>query len=128
MSEFTSLNTFTLAAAADLSNQQYHLVRKTTAGTCNFSSLATDNAASGILQTKPTAAGNHCTVADGGTSKVVAGAAITLGKHITCNGSGRAITVTSGSMAYGRAESAAGADGDIISVRLYVPVRWAGAP
>ena len=81
----------------------------------------------GVLQNKPES-GQAASVAYGGLSKAVAGASISVWDNLTVNGSGRAITVTSGSMCLGQAVEAAGADGDIITVLLSKPVRWAGAP
>jgi len=116
----------TYTAAADLSGKQYHFVRQDAARSCNLASLSTNSALAGVLQNKPQS-GEAATVRDNGTSKVVAGGAVTQGVHVTNNGSGRATAVTSGGMAAGRAIEAAGGDGDIIEVRLYPPVRWAGA-
>ena len=77
----------------------------------------------GVLQNAP-AVGEGMSIAYGGVSKVVAGAAITADAIITTNGSGRAVTVTSGDMAAGRALEAADADGDVITALLFHPVRW----
>jgi hypothetical protein len=128
MAEFGApeLLTLTLEAAADLSAVQYHVVRHSAAQKCNVASDATNSGVLGILQTKPKS-GEFGTVAVGGKSKAVAGAAITLPAVITHNSSGRVATVTSGQMAIGRALEAASADGDIITVLLFQPVRWAGA-
>jgi len=117
---------YTMKAAADLSGVQYHIMRQDAAHSCNVASEAVNSTMIGILQNKPES-GENATIADEGISKVVAGAAITQGLHVTCNGSGRAAAVGSGDVALGRALEAAGADGDIISIRAYPPVRWAGA-
>lgn len=122
----SDLKTYALKASSDLSGNQYHIVYQDAALSCDVASNATESAICGVLQNKPQS-GEHATVADGGISKVVAGAAVTQGDHLTVNGSGRAVTVGSGDMAVGRALEAAGADGDIISARLYPPVRWSGA-
>lgn len=118
----------TLEAAADLSAKQYHLVRQSAANTCNQASDATNSALAGVLLNKPAASGRFASVGVQGISKVVAGAAITQGAILSTNGSGRAITVVSGAVAFGRALAAAGADGDIISAAIFPAVRWAGAP
>lgn len=128
MAGYRGLQTFPLSAAADLSTQQYHIVNQSASKSCNLASLATTNNICGVLQNKPNASGRTATIADGGTSKVVAGAAITQGKYFTTNGSGRAVTVTSGDMAVGRALETVGADGDVFEGRLTVPFRWSGAP
>lgn len=120
--------TYPMAAGADLSAKQYHVVRQSAANTVDVASLATDSAICGVLDNKPTAAGNEATVRDQGLAKIVAGGAITQGVHLTTQSAGRAIAVASGGVAIGRALEAAGADGEVIAVRLYTPVRWSGAP
>ena len=127
MAGFSEMQTLTVPAGADLSAHQYGAVRGAGANACNIASFATDSDILGVLQNKPKS-GEAATVAYAGISKVLAGAAITVWNAVTVNGSGRAITVTSGSMCMGQAIEAAGADGDIISVLLAKPVRWAGAP
>jgi hypothetical protein len=113
-------------AGADLTGKQYTIMIETAESTCNIASLATDSLIIGVLQNKP-ALGDRASVADDGVSKVVAGGAITVGLHITANSSGKAAAVGSGDIAIGRLLAAAGADGDIVPVRLYTPVRWSGA-
>ena len=121
------LETFTLEAAADLSGKQYHIVRMSAANQCNQASNATDLNIIGVLQNKPQA-GEFATVADGGTSKVVAGGSVSVGNPVTTNGSGRAVAVSSGTnqVVIGTALDAATADGDVISVRLTRPYPWPG--
>jgi len=126
MAAYKDLETFTMTAAADLSGLQYHIVRLSAAKNMNVASDATNSALIGVLQTVPQA-NEWGTVADGGISKVVAGGAITVGDILTCNGSGRAATVASGQVAFGRALEAATANGDVITARLMTPVRWSGA-
>src|SRR5438128_12454740 len=129
MAEFGTQETLTLEAAADLTAQQYHIVRLSAAQKCNFSSDATNSAVVGVLQNKPRVSPSpeFATVAYLGKSKIVAGAAITVGAILANNGSGRAATITSGQMAVGRALETASADGDIITALLFPPQRWAGA-
>jgi hypothetical protein len=115
-----------MEAAVDLSAKQYHIVRQSAANKVDVASLATDSAICGILDNKPVA-GEGAAVRDAGLAKLVAGAAITQGVHLTVQSAGRAVAVASGGVAIGRALEAAGADGDIIAVRLYTPVRWSGA-
>lgn len=117
-------------AAADLSTFQYHLVRYSAANAVNLAVLAVTSNLLGVLQNKPKS-GEFATVAYGGISKVVAGAAITAGDLLTTSTSGRAIVVTSlasgQEMVFGRALTAAGADGDVIPALIFPPVRWTGA-
>lgn len=121
-----SLETFTAKAAADLSSAENHLVRLSAANTINIASLSTDSGLVGILLNKPQS-GEAGSVAYLGTGRVVAGAAVSAGAHITNNSSGRAVAVASGGMACGRVLEAAGADGDVVDVVLYPPIRWSGA-
>src|SRR3989304_906499 len=107
MSTFGELETLTVATAADLSAFQYNVVRGAGAGLCNVASNAADSDMIGVLQNKPES-GKAASIAFAGLSKVVAGAAITAWDNLTVNGSGRAITVTSGSMCLGQAVEAAG--------------------
>lgn len=122
------LKTITMDADADLSVHQYNIMRATSARGVNVASINTAVEIFGVLQNAPES-GESATVGVGGFSKVRAGAAITANKMVTCNASGRAVTLpSSGVMAIGRALEAAGADGDIITVQLFnPPVRWAGA-
>ena len=124
--ESGALCTLAFSAAADLSGKRYHFMRQSAEGSCNMGSLATNSALIGVLQNKPES-GENATIAYSGKSKVTAGAAVTAGAMVTTNGSGRAVAVASGGMAGGRALQAAGADGEIISVLLFPPIRWAGA-
>lgn len=118
--------TFTAEAAADLSAHQYNLMRLSAANAVNVASLDTNSGLCGVLLNKPES-GEAASIQYAGMGRVRAGASITAGAHITTNGSGRAVAVGSGDMACGRALEAAGADGDIIDVILYPPIRWAGA-
>lgn len=120
------LQTIALDAAADLSGKRYHWVRGSAAGQCNQASLATNSALLGVLQNKPES-GERATVGYFGKSKITAGASVTAMALVTTNSSGRCVAVASGGMAGGRALEAAGADGEVISVLLFPPVRWAGA-
>ena len=122
-----SIERYTLEAAADLSAKQYHFVRYVATQKCNQASEAANSGLVGVLQNKPKS-GEPATVFDGGLAKVVAGGAITAGDILTTNSSGRAAVVTSGQMAGGRALTAAGADGEILEVKLFPPVKWFGAP
>lgn len=118
--------TNTVEAAADLSAIQYHIMRLSAVNKCNMSSNAADSDMCGILQNKPQS-GEPATIQYFGPGRAVAGATVTAGDHITCDGSGRAITVTSGSMSLGQALET-GASGNTIDIVQYYPVRWAGAP
>lgn len=121
--EFGKQETFTLQAAADLSAARYHIARLTAAQTCNIASLDTDDAIVGVIQNKAES-GERVTIADGGTSKIVAGAAVTVNVLLTTNGSGRAVAAGSGDYVIGRALDAATGNGDVIKARLYKPTRW----
>lgn len=119
----------TLEAATDLSGKEYHFMRLDTDGKVNVCSDGGDFACVGVLQNKPES-GEFATVAKGGKQKVVSGAAVSVGDMITNNGSGRAISISSGDTAtvHGLALEASGADGEVITFTanqsLYV---WPGS-
>jgi hypothetical protein len=111
----------TFLAAADLSAKQYHLMRMSDGKTINQASNAAGLHNIGVLQNKPAAAGRAATLCLGGVSKVVAGAAITAPALLMSNGSGRAITATSGGTIVGLAKVDAAADGDVIAAVIFSP-------
>lgn len=129
MAEFGPLQTIPgLVAAVDLSAYQYRVMRLSAAKTVNVASNNLGSSAVGlavgVLLNKPAAAGRAATVANEGTCKVVAGAAVTVDGPITHDGSGYAINAVSGSIVIGRALEAAGAAGEIFTAQLQPPVRW----
>lgn len=126
MAEYQDLATFTRKADADLSGKQYHFMWVTANGGTNIASLDTTSTLAGVLQNTPQS-NEFATVAYAGVGKIVAGASITEGAYVTCNGSGRAVTVTSGDMAGARVLQAAGADGEVVTAVYFVPFRWSGA-
>jgi hypothetical protein len=127
MAEFYGLFTLTgVRAAANLTAHQYTLVRLSAAGRVNQASDSANVALLGVLQNKPTT-DQHATVADFGVSKIVAGAATTVGAYVTTNSSGRGIDATSGTMIIGRWLEAAAADGDIVSARIHPAIPYKGA-
>ena len=103
-------------------------VEATAANRANRVSIApTSISVLGVMQNDP-GIDEAMVIAYAGRSKVVAGGAITVNAIITPqSGTGRAVAVTSGDMAAGRALEAAGADGDVISALLFHPIRWSGA-
>ncbi len=106
-----------LVAAADLSTKQYYAVKVDSNGKIALCSSAGEFV-TGILQNKPVAA-EAAQVQHSGTTKAVAGAAITAGARVMTNASGKVITLaTSASIACGVALESAGADGDIIEIAL----------
>jgi hypothetical protein len=105
-----------LTASADLSAKQYHFVEVSgvrTVASCN----ATTDVALGVLQNDPIS-GGAATVAVGGTSKVVAGGAITAGARIAPKADGRAQTAVSTQYARGIALETSTTDGQIIECLL----------
>lgn len=119
MSYYEKLNEITLEAGADLSAGQYHFV-KMSSGQIVLCSVIGEEAV-GVLNDKPEAAGIAGKVAIGGVVKVTAGAAVAQDALVMTNASGRAITATATNVALGTALSAAGADGEVISVLLFIP-------
>ncbi len=116
-----NLHTFTRPANADLSAAQYKLVKLANSSGVARAALvaaATDDAV-GVLQNAPDAAGREATIAFGGVSKVMAGAAITAGASLTADASGRVVATSQATdVIVGKALESAGAAGDIIPVLL----------
>jgi len=105
----------TVDAAADLSAKQYYIVIQSS-GQVNLSTSA--GAGGNVLKNKPES-GEAAELAVLGTSKVIAGAAISEGAYVTNNTSGKAVaTTTSTHKVIGKALEAATADGDIIEIEL----------
>ncbi len=115
-----------LVAAADLSAFQYRVMRLSAAGQVNVAShalAASVNAAIGVLQNKPGAAGRAASVAFSGLTKAVCGATVTVNQMLSHDGSGYVIDAVSGANIIGRALEA-GAAQEVIRVQLQPPVRW----
>ena len=71
----------------------------------------------GVLQNKPSAAGQAATVSGpGATTKVVAGAAVVAGADVTSDAQGRAVTSASGNYIAGKARTAAANAGELITL------------
>ena len=109
--------TITKKAAGDLSTKQYLFMKVSAAQTVDTCAGITDKAI-GVLQDKPAAAGRNASVAVAGTTKVVAGAAITAGTYVAPMASGKAQTAASTQFPRGMALETAVADGDIIEILL----------
>lgn len=71
----------------------------------------------GVLITDPRT-NDHGAVVMAGITKVIAGGAITAGDLITTNTSGRAAAAGSGDIVMGQALTAAGANGEFITINL----------
>lgn len=106
----------TLPASGDLSTKQYCGVTVNSSGQAAIAD--TDDQVIGVLQNKPTAAGQGATVAWGGVSKMTAGGSITAGARVTTDASGKAVAAaTAGDSVIGVA-LASGSSGDVIAVLL----------
>lgn len=107
----------TWPAAADLSTKRYFIVKQNSSKQVALGAAATDSLI-GVLQNKPKQ-GEGALVRFGGTSKVVASAAISVGARVTSTAAGKAVaTTTTNDTVIGIALEAAGADGDIIEIQL----------
>jgi hypothetical protein len=108
----------TFVAAADLSAKQFYIVKLDSSSNGIALSAAATDVHIGVLQNTP-ASGEAATVRFLGTSKVVAGAAITKGAYVAADSAGKAAaTTTDKDNSIGVALEAAAADGDIIEVLL----------
>jgi hypothetical protein len=119
MSQSTTCPDLSLIAGADLSAGQYLFVEESAATdrTVTVCNAITDKAL-GVLQNDPDAAGQAAVVRVYGTSKVVAGAAITRGAAVAPMASGKAQTAVSTQFPRGIALESAAADGDVIEIVL----------
>lgn len=106
-----------LPASADLSAFQHHFVEVDANGRLTVSNAAGESVF-GVLQNDPAAIDQSGAVMLNGVSKVVAGAAVTVGALVQTNASGRAIAALSADFVVGRALEAAGGDGETIPVAL----------
>lgn len=104
----------TLVAGADLTADQYKIVKVDAAGKLVLTGAADEHA--GILDC-PGDTDESVRIRVSGVAKVVAGAAITTGDGVESDAAGKLRTLTTGPLV-GIALEAAGADGDIISVLL----------
>ena len=102
---------FTLVAVTPIA--QYHIVQSSGAAGNGGLATADTQVLMGVVQ-NPVLVEDHITVCPLGHSKLVAGAAISLGARLTSNASGRAVAAGSGDTVIGYAHEAAAADGDII--------------
>jgi hypothetical protein len=106
----------TVLASGDLSASQYRMIVLDGSGNA---ALAGANArAYGVLQTKPTAAGQASTVARNGISKCVAGAAYAVGVLLATDANGRVVLATTGQNVVGIARKAAGGAGELQPVEI----------
>ena len=102
-------------ADADLSAKQFFLVKAVAGPAVD---LAGDGeAVYAVVQNKPTS-GEEAEIMRQGISKCVAGAAVVAGVKVASDAAGKVITAVSGKHPVGIALTAAGSDGDIISVDI----------
>jgi len=107
--------------AGEIMTKQYYIVQLDSSGNIEYADTAVGtNTIVGILQNKPLA-GEAALYRFGGTSKVVASAAISIGDMVTTTSEGKGVTtITAGDITVGRALEAATADGDIIEVQMNI--------
>jgi len=111
-----ALTNVSLRASGDLSAYQFRFVKLNASGQVV---LAGDGEwAIGVLQNKPTAAGQGATVAISGISKAVAGGTLTPGNAVASDAQGRAIRAGTGDYILGVALESATAAGQVVSVLL----------
>lgn len=129
MAEYGRVSAYTVAqAAADLRTKEHHIMRFVSATTTDIASNAAAAfavGAIGVLINKPNS-GQSASIGCNGESKVVVGAAVTAGRALATNGSGRAVHAGSGDLVIGRALEAGGADGEVIRAMIFPPFRLSG--
>lgn len=102
------------AAGADLTGSQFLAVDVSAEG--EVDAATADTAVVGVLQNNPNV-GEAAEVMTTGETKAIAGAAILVGVEVEVEAGGKFITQSAG-VKKGVALSAAGADGDLITVLL----------
>lgn len=105
-------------AAGDLSANQYRFMKMTANPFEATVCAAVTDKTIGVLQNNPKTAGEDCAIANGGTTKVVAAAAIALGASVAPAADGRAQTAVTTQYPAGKALQAAGAAGEIIEIEM----------
>lgn len=103
-------------AAADLRTKQYYAVKITDVDTVNLTAAAGEKAI-GILQNKPNT-GETAQIMCMGVTKVIAGAAISVGAIVEADNGGKIIAATAAKVGIGTALQAASNDGDLITIFL----------
>jgi len=111
-----SLSVGFVAAGANLSSNQFFGVKLDAAGDAVLCDTLGE-ACLGVLTNDPTL-GCAAGITIGGAQKSVAGAAVAAGAFVTVNAAGKFITAASGHAINGVAQSASGADGELITVVL----------
>ena len=129
MSSMGEVMGFTARGDVDFTDLRYHLVRLTAANAIDVASESANGDPAtlmGVAQSNQVS-GRAINVGYFGESKVVAGGAITAGRWITVNGSGRAAAAVSGDNVIGQALEAPAADGDIFRALIFPVWRLTGA-
>lgn len=104
--------------ASSLAAKTNYVMKQHTDGTLIIAAAGTDKLV-GVLMNKP-GVGQAALVRIGGTAKVIAGGAISVGAWVTSDANGKAVeTTTDKDVVLGKfLGSASAADGDIIEVQL----------
>lgn len=112
------LRCITVPANADLSSSQYSFVKLTNASGKGRAALTGNGeSALGVLQNKPSAAGDASTVGVRGVSKLKLGGAVTAGDPVSSDASGLGVSAATGDIVLGEALES-GVSGDLIPVNL----------
>lgn len=106
-------NYVSLPASGDLSTKQYYFADVDSNG--QVAVAGAGSTAVGVIQNKPTAAGQGCDVQVMSITPIVCGGSITAGAAVKSDGSGLAVAASSGDKALGRI-LATGASGVTVSM------------
>jgi len=113
MSTQQNIQNITMPSSGDLSAKQYTFVKVNSSG--QIVSTIDGEYALGVLQDKPTVAGEAAAVTIGGAVKVKAGGEITAGNAVASDLNGEAIVAASADIRLGIALEGA-ADGDVFTI------------
>lgn len=117
MSMNEAARNITRPANADLSAGLYKFVELDSSGNVGITNALGTDLAIGVLQNKPTAAGQAAEIQVDGVAKVVAGATITPGQKVSASASGTAVVAIATYHVQGICVKG-GASGEVIEVLL----------
>lgn len=118
MTSFQEVLSRSFTAEVSLATKQFYAVKLGSGTDDNVDLAGAGEAVIGVVQNNP-AITEQADVMLLGTTKIVAGAAITKGAYVKSDSAGKAVaTTTDRDKSFGRALTTAGADGDIIEIIL----------
>lgn len=116
----------TYPANADLSTKQFYCLKPVTGGKVDLQDSATTTHI-GILNNKPSAAGEAAEVVYMGPMKAVAGGTVAVGDRLGSDTAGKVVALTANNSRVFAICMQAGVAGDIVEILLFGGESWIGA-